>query len=1014
MKGKLFCWLAALAIVACPLTARAETTDELSSTKSLTRTRLGLYFDEESLRNCSTNNAFNGKEISCKLDPQPNHQGKRRVHMVIFAAPGGPVAVEGDLEFNYPLDIRFSSRGEHRYPFLQLEPNALKGLTYTVTKFSLPGPYGTELSATRGTLVMRGNTVLRDDNQRSSGTLDFESPLFTLSRVRVGLPNTDLAQPMLMRAEGPILARLHLQSLRTEVRQGSLVASGLSFAGPQTMSANGLAFSIDAKPTVAGVRVQFANGAATVSISKLTASPRQVSYKTSTVAFDATAIKRLLIGKLLYAVPAGSTDLEMSRTGTKLEDLICTGNLTVSSLAGASVVGGAGTIRVARLYSSELSGNVDLSSISSLPQFGPGLTIKPTALSLQFSQQGSNNLQVKGTTRLTEFVMGTMRFSELSGPVNFQTRPAAAGLDLSAKALGAVIRIEDPQNKIVGKSGALSGSGQISVLRGRVLNVLSPDRQLVVDKGDWQFGISAPEVGTTLSGGALSVGAPALNFTNEQLLVSVQDGIKGTFASKGVPMSAPAINVLPNTAGHSIRIGAATLSAGAAFFTIDPDAASKAPFGLSGSFVAKDLKARFSPAMPLRANDLEFLTSEVAIHKITLTVSLVKANVRIEGFSVTADTFGTTNKDSTESPAISGQLAAPFSIPLAEGDLPYTAPIALYNLKVRDVKLALKNVQYKSPDGGAISTPSVVLQVPELGDDTIDASFEVADGDYRGPLAPPDSGTLEAKIKHARLEVKGPRKPLKGSLDLDIGSLRAKGVLTWYPLENCCGDIGDANAANPGFTVPLQLDAVVPKLSGRINFDGDLVGGGLRSVGASVVTAAYVGPVREASWTHDWLFQAETLWKSDYPCLGSISDPVRTCHAWGVLLPKIEGHLNWHFKLNAIVLNGGLVDYAVIPKMDDKEFTCTPDPATCPGGTVTRRVAVGVKQCGGHLTALQPALLLTAIRIYPDIINADGDIAKVINAGWGKVIGLGESASVTVVARIATDFGPLFTVFKGC
>lgn len=347
-----------------------------------------------------------------------------------------------------------------------------------------------------------------------------------------------------------------------------------------------------------------------------------------------------------------------------------------------------------------------------------------------------------------------------------------------------------------------------------------------------------------------------------------------------------------------------------------------------------------------------------------------------------------------------------------EGDLPYTQPVALYNLIVRDAKLALNNVQYKSPAGSTISTPSVVLQVSELGDDTINASFEIADGDYSAPLALPDSGTLEAKINHARLEVKGPRKPLKGSLDLRTGSIRAKGVLAWRPLERCCGDIGDANAANPGFTVPLQFDAIVPVLDGRLSFDGDLVTGSLRSGGTSVVTAGYAGPVREASWTHDWLFQAETYWKTDYPCVGSITDPVRTCHAWGVLLPKIEGHLNWNFKLYAIVLNGGLVDYEVVPKMEDRDFACTPDPAICPDGTETRRIAVGVKQCGGHLTLLQPLLVRTAIMVYPDIINADGDIAKVINAAWGGILGLGESYALSVATDMSTFLAPTIEVFK--
>lgn len=1015
MKSKLIWWIVLIVITsASSLPVRAETTDDLAITQSVIRKRIALYFDKGSLKDCSADNALNGEEFSCKLDPKPDQQGLRKVRMVLFAAPGGPIAVEGDLEFKLPINIRFSGGGEHRNRFLQIEPNALQGITYKVTKFLLPGPYGTQLLAAPGLLLMRGNTLLRDEEQMGSGSLDFESQNFSLAHALVGLPGTELAKSIVLRSEGPVLARLNLQNLRAEVRQGVLVANELRFSEPQTLSANGLIFPIDAKTKVSDVRVQFVDNAATISVLKLTASPAQVSYKASAVSFDATAIKGFLVGKLLFSVPAGSVNFAMSKTGTKLDGVVCTGQLSISSLTGTSVVDGAGVIRVSRLYPNELAGNLDLSSISSFPQFGAGLITKPIRLGLNFSQNGKSEMQVQGSIQLSEVVMGTMRFSDIKGPMDFQTKPDTSGLFLSAKALRAVIRVEDPQNKNVAKAGALSGRGQIDLLQGRILNVLSPDRQLLVDKDSWRFGISSPVVGITLSGGALSIGAPALSFTNERLLASVRDGIKGSFASNGLPMSAPAINLLPNTSGSTIRIGSTTLSAGDAYFTIDPSAASQAPFGLTGAFVAKDLKAKFSPSIFLRANDLEFLTSEIAIQKITLSVSLVKANVRIEGFSVTADSFSTTNKDNTQSPAISGQFAAPFSIPLVEGDLPYSPPVALYNLKVRDAKLALKNVKYKSPDGSAISIPYVVLQVPELGDDTIDASFEVYEGDYKAPLAEPDSGTLEAKISKVRLEVKGPRKPLKGSLDLHIEKLRTKGVIAWKPLKDCCGDIGDANAANPDFNVPLQLDAVVPKLTGRITFDGDLVGGGLQSQGTSVVTAIYLGPERRASWTHDWIFQSETMWKSDYPCFGTILDPVRTCHASGILLPKIEGHLNWHFKMNAIALNGGVVNFKIIPKIGDKEFTCTPDPTTCPGGTVTRQVALGVKQCDGQLTLLQPILNATFVQIYPDVINAGGDIAKVINAGWGVVVGLGESASVTLLANTSTFFGPLFKVFGAC
>lgn len=1019
MKKSLVCWLAILGAALCSLTARAETEDELANIPRLERTRLALSFPLGSLRNCTQPSMLNGTELSCKLDPPPNREGRRRVHLVIFDKPNGKAAVEGELEFTYPLDIRFSGAG-HRFPFLQLEPNALKGLTYTVTKFVLGGPYGTELVSAPGELVIRSHTLLRDDVQRSRGTLDFESQLFSLARVRVGLPNTELAQPMPMRAEGSVLARLDLQRLRAEVREGSLMASGLSFAGPQTFSANGLAFPIDAKPAVGGVRVQFSKGAATVSVAKLTAAPAQMSYKASNVAFDASAIKGFQVGKLLFNVPAGSADLGMSKTGSKLDDVQCQGNLLVSSLTGDRVIGGGGVIRVARLYPAELAGNMELSSITTFPQFGERLATTSTGLNLQFFQQGASDMQVKGTTRLAEFVWGTIRFSGLNGPVSFQTPPAGPGLDIFAKALGASIRVDDPLNKMVAQAGALSGHGQIDVLRGKVLNILSADRQLVVDKGGWRFGITAPAVDTTLSGGALSVKAPVLNFSSDGLIASAKDGVKGAFASSKVPMSAPALNVLPNTAQRSIRIGSTTLSADAAYFTIDPEAAAGAPFGLSGSFVAKGLKAQFAPSLPLRTNDLEFLTSDVEIQKITLTVSLVKANVRIEGLRITADAFSTTKKESTEgtegteSPAISGQLAAPFTIPLVEGDLPFTPPMALYNLKVRDAKLELKNVQYKSPEGSSMSIPSAVLQVPELGDDTIDASFEVADGDYKTPLAAPDTGTLEGKIKHLKLQVKGPRKPLKGTLDLDIGALRAKGVIAWHPLEHCCGDAGDANAANPGFTVPLEIDAVVPKLRGSYSFDGDIVKGSLISDGTSVVTAWYGGPLREASWTHDWRFQEEVLWKTDYPCGGTLFDPIRTCQAWGVLLPKIDGHLNWHFKINAVLLNGGLVDFELKPKMDDKEFPCKQDPLICPNGTMTRRVAVGVKQCRGHFTILHPVTLKTLIRIYPDLINEGGDIAKVINAGWEAVVQLGESWALNEAALYAPLLGPNFKVFGKC
>lgn len=996
------------------LNARAATDSELSNTISLTRTRLSLKFEPGSLRDCTTDNGLEGEETACKLDPRPDKDGMRRVKLAIFSAPKGPVGVEGELRFTYPLDIVFSSRDEHRSPFLKIGTDGLKGASFVVTKFGLPGPHGTTLVTKSAVLSVTANTELRDANQKSGGTIDFESTAFSLDNVQVGLPNTELALPVSMTSAGAVAVRLDLRTLRVDVRNGSFDAASLAFSSAQTVSANGLTFPIDAKPKLGGIRLSFSSGLATVTASRLGARPPQVSYQTKSSIVDANSIKEFLVGRLIYAVPHSSQSLAMLKDASQLEDVVCVGDIAISSVAGTKVVGGTGSVRVSRLYPAEVAGTLAMSAVTSFPQFGASLSPKATALGFDFSQKGSADFAVKGTARLSELVLGTMRFSTLSGPVLFQTAADRKGLQVTARDLGGAVRIEDPVTAAASRTGALFGPGRIAALKGRVLNLLSADRQFVAEKDDWKFEIKAPRVGTTLAGGPLSVNAQALAFSNERLSADAQQGIRGTFVSSKVPMSAPGLNVIPDIGGKSIRIGSATLSADAAFFTIDPDAASKAPFGLAGSFVATGLKAKFSPAIQLRANDLEFLTTDAGIERFTLTVSTVKANVRIEGLSIGAQSFTTTNKAKTESPSISGQFSAPFSIPLLEADLPYTPPVAMYNLKVRDARLALNNVRYKAVDGTQFAIPAATFDVKELGDDTIDAYLEVTDGTYSAPLAAPDSGTLDAKIRRLRMEAKGPRKPLKGFVELDVGPLRSKGIAAWRPLEGCCGSAGDANAANPNFTVPLQVDATIIRLFGRINFDGDQASGGLQSDGISAVTASYLGPELSADWEHNWTFQEEVQGSTDYPCFGTVTDPVRTCHAWTVLVPKIEASLRWHFKLNAIALNGGIDNIRLVPKMEDKVFSCPDDPDICPGGSVTRRVAVGVKQCEGHLTGLHPVTFVPLVRIYPDLINDGGDIAKVINQGWGNVVGVGESATLAVVATAASFFGPAFKLFGEC
>ncbi len=228
------------------------------------------------------------------------------------------------------------------------------------------------------------------------------------------------------------------------------------------------------------------------------------------------------------------------------------------------------------------------------------------------------------------------------------------------------------------------------------------------------------------------------------------------------------------------------------------------------------IEANFNPATSLQANDLVFLTSAVHIEELSLSVSLVKAHVAIKGFKLSGSTFSMTQKDlpssPTSSPNLRGTLSSPITIRLAEADIPYTAPVSMYNLDVHDAVIVIRDADYQTPDGGKANLPLVQLSLAKLSDDSIVAGFETNSGTYHAPLAKPDSGTIDADIRHIKLSIDGPRKSLKGRLDLGVGVVNVGGVMAWQPLQDCCGDIGDANAANPSFNVPLQVSAQIPGL----------------------------------------------------------------------------------------------------------------------------------------------------------------------------------------------------------
>ncbi len=201
---------------------------------------------------------------------------------------------------------------------------------------------------------------------------------------------------------------------------------------------------------------------------------------------------------------------------------------------------------------------------------------------------------------------------------------------------------------------------------------------------------------------------------------------------------------------------------------------------------------------------------------------------------------------------------------------------------------------------------------------------------------------------------------------------------------------------------------------GSYFFDGDAITGGLLSQGSSDITAIYSGPTVYASWDHDWLLQSEVDWSTDYPCVGTLTDPVRTCHAWGVLLPEVHGNLRWHFALMAVFLQAQVYKFGIVPKYEDKDFACHPDPVLCPNGTVTRHVATSVQKCAGHLSPFNPSWEASAFTIAPDLINDSGDVAKLFNGLFQGIVGVGKSAISTDLALAANGWYAVKPLFGDC
>ncbi len=191
--------------------------------------------------------------------------------------------------------------------------------------------------------------------------------------------------------------------------------------------------------------------------------------------------------------------------------------------------------------------------MTTAPSFSDRLVPKLNGLALEFTRQAGGEFQVNGSTGLSELTLGNARFSKLGVPLHFATQ-ADHSLLLTGNKAAASIAIADPTASAPAgaAAAALSGAGQIEVLRATMTNVLTPSRQLVIQPHDLSFGMPKPAVNVTVAGGPLSLGDGPLLFTNERLTADLKNNIQGVLTSNGLPMQLPGLNVVPVISGNSI------------------------------------------------------------------------------------------------------------------------------------------------------------------------------------------------------------------------------------------------------------------------------------------------------------------------------------------------------------------------------------------------------------------------------------------------------------------------------
>jgi len=1003
-------------------TAPVRAEDEVERTVSIQREGFMLEFPEDSLA-CKTKNMNKGRENVCNLAPPSGLFTKRKpVVLTIYSDTGENkrIAIRGEIDVRTPIAIRYANRNEHSEPFLELKANALKGLQFKSLILSIPGPFQSTLEKPLpGIINIKSHDRLFSTEKQSTGSFVLAIKGLQMKGLKVALPGTQASQEIVMQSPGWSILQIPLNGKQADLISGTFeTRSSFEFGTPQTLSAYGLKLPVGLRPMFTTFQLSITEKRAMAILKDFAPGSDSALYE-GQLTIKALHVKHASIGAIESILDRQLGLIQFSESSSSFRKINISGDLALADVhADQPFLEGTGTITLESFLEKSLSGDLNLSSITQYPHFGPAFSLKAEAIRVSFSQTGLAPMIGRGSITMNALRLGPVGFGHINTPINFSF-DGQGSTAIKAERIRTTAQVVPPLSKNhESETSMIEGIAIIDRLSVILLNIASDQRRLQIAPSNLQFRFDAPSVNVQVAGGQVKVDLGKnkdLVFVNERIEASRLKGLIGAFTSNSAHMTVPALQVVATPGNSSFRIGTGTLSADAAFFRVDLQDTSASPFGLTGSFTVKGLHHKFDAPTKIRINDAQLTTSSVDIQEVTLSVNLVRAKVSIKNFALAGGDFEMVPKSGkTEAPQITGVLSSSFTIALAEAELPFTSPVELFNLDVRNTALSLKNVSYVDPGKSKVLLPTATFSIGRLGDEEIDAVFEAIDGRYTFNENSLEFNGLGAlSLDKIRLELKGPRKPLKGSIELALRSISLIGSSVWKPMKEWGGYFEEGKIANPDYEIPLKVEGVIPELSGRFAFEGEGITGALVSHGQTAVKAVYLGPPKWANkWEKNWLFQSEVRWRSEYPCGGTWQEPIRTCEAWGVLLPQVEGKLRWNYVIGTAVLIGNMVDFHVVPKREVKDVPCEADPDLCPGGSIQKEIVTGFKQCRG--TLVPGALLDVNQSLYPDLINDGGEIAKWLNATSMVIFGVTEKYLIDTLFLLRQIFTHNFLLFGGC